>query len=147
MLRLKVDEKEGLVEIDLQPPSGYYDQYTVILDEISGENRSLIFSKNFSSAESDGVRPRRLELLILNTVETLKSGCQYELSAAVQRRVSKSLKFSQNKQGIKLSSFSVRPEPVRSTLYFVKSNSSANLTWQAPLVGIFRLSSYFIFCP
>lgn len=137
--RSKVDEKEGLVEIELQPPSGFYDQYTVNLIELMPvTNNSILFSKNFTVISQNTLR---LDFLILNTPETLKSGGRYEITASVQRRVSRALKFNQVKSSLKINSFYIRPEPIRSVLYFVKSNTSANLTWQQPLLGIYKLFS------
>lgn len=142
----KVDEKEGLVQVELQAPSGYYDQYTINLIEMCSaaalsSNTTVLFSKNFtvdSSLAAVDSKPRRLEFLILNTAETLKSGCQYEMTTSVQRRAVRALKFNQIKSNVKLNAFSVRPEPIQSVLYFVKSNSSANVTWQQPLMGVYR---------
>lgn len=155
LVRSNVNEKEGLVEVELNAPTGYYDQYTINLVEICSSssmpnpNTTVLFSKNFTSTDttlkltsSTPAPPSpslHLEFLILNTPETLKSGCQYEMSSHVQRRqVVRSLKFSQLKPNIKLNAFVIRPEPIRSVLYFVKSNSSANVTWQQPNMGVYQ---------
>ena len=133
----QVNETSNQVEVELSPPIGYSDHYTINLFEMNNKNSSLLFSKNFTSSSSASIS-LRLDFLILNTIETLKSGGSYELTASIQRRVARTLTFNQIKSNIRLASFYIKPEPVRSILYFVKSNRSVNITWQQPQLGTFK---------
>jgi hypothetical protein len=132
----------GLVELELQPPSGYYDLYTLTLIKRASStspNTSLVFIKNFASPTSS---PLRLEFLVLNTDETLKSGYTYEMYATTQRRLvakSNQLKFNQLKSENKpLHSFKLKPDPPEHTRTYVLTNTSVNVTWVAPLFGTYQ---------
>lgn len=145
-LRSKVDEKGGLVELELQPPRGYYDLYTLTLIERASStspNTSLVFIKNFTTTSSPSpTSPLRLEFLVLNTDETLKSGYTYEMYATTQRRLvakSNQLKFNQLKsQNKPLHSFKLKPDPPEHIRTYVLTNTSVNVTWMAPLFGTYQ---------
>lgn len=143
VLASKLNDLNRSIEIELNPPNGLYDYFTLNLVDVESNqnNNDLVMSRNFSSEHTKPVKayfpenddkPESIDLLV--------PGRSYEIWSSIYQLL------TDKKKHVKiLDQILVQPEPVQEINIFILSNSSINVTWQAPSIGLYKSFSINLF--